>query len=84
MEMIVDTTGLEKIVNAAWDDRASLSPSTKGETRDAVETAIMGLDDGSLRVASKSGNGDWTVHEWLKKAVLLGFRLSPHPVLQSA
>lgn len=77
----MDTTSLEKIVDAAWEDRASLSPSTKGETRDAVETAIRGLDDGSLRVASKSGNGDWTVHEWLKKAVLLGFRLQANQIM---
>ena len=64
---------LETAINAAWEDRASLSPNTKGEARDAVETAIAALDDGTFRVASKAGNGDWTVHQWLKKAVLLGF-----------
>ncbi len=69
------TDQLAKIIDAAWEDRAALSPDTKGEHRDAVEAAIQGLDNGSLRVAEKSGNGDWVVHQWLKKAVLLGFRL---------
>jgi len=68
-------TALEKSVTAAWEDRASLSPDTKGEYRDAVETAIMALDSGDMRVAEKTGNNDWVVHQWLKKAVLLGFRL---------
>lgn len=65
---------LEPIINAAWDDRAGLSPNTQGERRDAVEAAIAGLDNGTFRVAEKSGS-DWIVHQWLKKAVLLGFRL---------
>jgi len=67
---------LEKIIEAAWDNRDTLSPLTKGEIRDAVETAINGLDDGSYRVASRETDGNWTVHQWLKKAVLLGFRLN--------
>ena len=75
------TAQLETLINAAWDDRASLSPETKGETRDAIEAAIMALDSGEMRVASKSGNGDWVVHQWLKKAVLLGFRIHPNAVM---
>ena len=75
------TAQLEALINAAWDDRASLSPETKGETRDAIEAAIMALDSGEMRVASKSGNGDWVVHQWLKKAVLLGFRIHPNAVM---
>lgn len=74
-------TSLETTLNAAWEDRASLSPETMGETRDAVETAIAGLDNGALRVAEKSGNGDWVVNQWLKKAVLLGFRLHPNAMM---
>ncbi len=74
-------TSLETTINAAWEDRASLSPETTGETRDAVEAAIAGLDNGALRVAEKSGNGDWVVHQWLKKAVLLGFRLHPNAMM---
>lgn len=75
------TAQLETLINAAWDDRAALSPDTKGETRDAIEAAIMALDSGEMRVASKAGNGDWTVHQWLKKAVLLGFRIHPNAVM---
>ncbi|MGB6231561.1 MAG: 2,3,4,5-tetrahydropyridine-2,6-dicarboxylate N-succinyltransferase [Litorimonas sp.] len=71
----MQTQQLQSLIDAAWDDRAALSPDTRGETRDAVETAIEGLDDGTFRVAEKGQGGDWTVHQWLKKAVLLGFRL---------
>jgi len=67
---------LQKAINTAWEARADLSPETKGEARDAVETAIAGLDAGELRVATKSDTGDWVAQEWLKKAVLLGFRLN--------
>lgn len=74
-------TDLAKIIDAAWDDRATLSPDTKGEQRDAIETAIMALDSGELRVASKSGNGDWDVHQWLKKAVLMGFRIHANKIM---
>ena len=55
------TTALETAIEAAWEDRASLSADTKGEARDAIETAIGGLDNGTFRVASKAGNGDWVV-----------------------
>jgi 2,3,4,5-tetrahydropyridine-2-carboxylate N-succinyltransferase len=75
------TAQLETLINAAWDDRASLSPNTTGETRDAIEAAIMALDSGEMRVASKAENGDWIVHQWLKKAVLLGFRIHPNAVM---
>ncbi|MGB3456182.1 MAG: 2,3,4,5-tetrahydropyridine-2,6-dicarboxylate N-succinyltransferase [Litorimonas sp.] len=70
----MQTEPLKPVIEAAWEDRASLSPDTRGERRDAVEAAIMGLDGGELRVAERI-DGDWTVHQWLKKAVLLGFRL---------
>ena len=75
------TTQLETLINAAWEDRAALSPDTQGETREAIEAAIMALDSGEMRVASKSGNGDWVVHQWLKKAVLLGFRIHPNAIM---
>ena len=76
-----ETNALETAIAAAWEDRAALSPDTKGEARDAIETAIANLDNGTFRVASKAGNGDWTVHQWLKKAVLLGFRIHPNAVM---
>lgn len=75
------TQKLETLINAAWDDRSSLSADTTGDVRDAVETAIMALDNGSMRVASKDAGGDWVVHQWLKKAVLLGFRLNANELV---
>lgn len=71
-----DHTNLQDIIDQAWEDRASLSADTKGEVRDAVETALAMLDSGSLRVAEKTGEG-WQVNQWAKKAVLLSFALNP-------
>ena len=68
---------IETIINSAWDARTTLSPETKGEIKDAVEHCIAGLDNGSLRICSKDA-GKWTVHQYLKKAVLLSFRLNPN------
>jgi 2,3,4,5-tetrahydropyridine-2,6-dicarboxylate N-succinyltransferase len=70
------TADLAAIIDAAWDNREGVSPATTGGVRDAVETALAGLDDGSLRVAERSADGAWEVHQWLKKAVLLSFRLN--------
>ena len=72
------TTELEQTIDAAWEDRAALSTSTKGAVRKAVESALSQLDSGALRVAEKSASGDWVVNQWLKKAVLLSFRLNPN------
>jgi 2,3,4,5-tetrahydropyridine-2-carboxylate N-succinyltransferase len=69
------TDQLATIIDAAWDARDSISSATQGEVRDAVQSALAGLDDGSYRVAEKL-TGSWQVHEWLKKAVLLSFRLN--------
>ncbi|GLQ24134.1 2,3,4,5-tetrahydropyridine-2,6-dicarboxylate N-succinyltransferase [Algimonas ampicilliniresistens] len=76
----MNTDQLQSIIEAAWDDRAALSPDTQGERREAVDAAIMGLDDGKFRVAEKVGR-DWIVHQWLKKAVLLGFRLEANVIM---
>lgn len=65
---------LKTVIEAAWEDRAKLSPNTGGDRREAIETALAGLDDGTFRVAEKQGS-EWIVHQWLKKAVLLGFRI---------
>jgi len=62
-------------IEAGWDARESLSTTSKGAVRDAVEAALAGLDAGSYRVAEKGAAG-WTVNQWLKKAVLLSFRLN--------
>jgi 2,3,4,5-tetrahydropyridine-2-carboxylate N-succinyltransferase len=69
------TEKLSTTIDAAWDARETLSPSTKGSVREAVEEALDALDSGRLRVAEKFGN-EWVVHQWLKKAVLLSFRLN--------
>jgi 2,3,4,5-tetrahydropyridine-2-carboxylate N-succinyltransferase len=66
---------LKQTIDAAWEDRANVSPATKGVVRDAVEAALQLLDDGQARVAEKV-SGEWQVHQWLKKAVLLSFRLN--------
>ena len=69
------TQDLQATVDAAWEGRDAVTPETKGETRDAIETALDMLDSGKVRVAEKV-DGDWVVHQWLKKAVLLSFRLN--------
>ncbi len=76
---ITDTTDmsqqLQQIIDTAWENRAELSPkAAPAEVRDAVAHAIEQLDKGQLRVAEKK-DGDWVVNQWLKKAVLLSFRL---------
>ncbi len=72
-----DSSQLQTVIEAAWEDRANLSVSAApAEVREAVAHAIAGLDAGRLRVASREGVGQWTVHQWLKKAVLLSFRLN--------
>ncbi|WP_295709615.1 2,3,4,5-tetrahydropyridine-2,6-dicarboxylate N-succinyltransferase [uncultured Brevundimonas sp.] len=74
---------LESVVEAAWEARADLSTSTKGETRQAVERTLALLDAGEARVASRGADGAWTTHQWLKKAVLLSFRLNDNVVMRA-
>jgi 2,3,4,5-tetrahydropyridine-2-carboxylate N-succinyltransferase len=69
------TSQLEQIIDAAWEDRANVTLTTKGEIRESVETALDMLDKGEKRVAEKV-DGEWVVNQWLKKAVLLSFRLN--------
>jgi 2,3,4,5-tetrahydropyridine-2,6-dicarboxylate N-succinyltransferase len=66
---------LQKTIETAWEGREALNFSTKGAVRDAVETSLDLLDKGNARVAEKKG-GEWVVNQWLKKAVLLSFRLN--------
>src|SRR3546814_1672479 len=66
--------GLESSIDAAWEARDGLSPATRGAARDAVDAAIEALDRGEVRVAEKR-DGKWHTNQWLKKAVLLSFRL---------
>ena len=67
---------IESVIDAAWEARDAISAGTKGEVRQAVDSAIAALDSGEARIAEKSG-GEWRVNQWLKKAVLLSFRLNP-------
>jgi 2,3,4,5-tetrahydropyridine-2-carboxylate N-succinyltransferase len=71
---------LETAVDAAWERRADLTPATKGADREAVDTALALLDSGQARVAEPKGD-QWIVHQWLKKAVLLSFRLNDMSVI---
>ncbi len=75
------TTDLQSTIDAAWDARDTLGLTTQGPVRDAVETALAGLDDGSLRVAERDADGTWQVNQWLKKAVLLSFRLNDMEII---
>lgn len=72
---------LKSVIDAAWDDRASLSTATTGEVREAVDTALALLDSGTARVAEPGEGSDWIVNQWLKKAVLLSFRLNDNEVM---
>ena len=68
-------TDIEAIINAAWESREEITPDTTGDQREAVEDALQLLDSGQVRVAEKTTQG-WIVNQWLKKAVLLSFRLN--------
>jgi 2,3,4,5-tetrahydropyridine-2-carboxylate N-succinyltransferase len=76
---------LQTLIEKAFEDRAKISPSTKGEVRDAVESALDLLDRGKARVAEKlpgaTGPNSWKVNQWLKKAVLLSFRLNDNALI---
>ena len=67
---------IEQVIDQAWEERDSIGAGTSGEVRDAVDSALAALDSGEARIADKS-SGEWHVHQWLKKAVLLSFRLNP-------
>ncbi|MDB6453972.1 2,3,4,5-tetrahydropyridine-2,6-dicarboxylate N-succinyltransferase [Falsirhodobacter sp. 20TX0035] len=71
----MSNAALETAIEAAWEARDTITPATKGEARDAIESTLQALDAGTLRVAEKRDGGDWHVNQWAKKAVLLGFRL---------
>ena len=76
----MDQGALQATIEQAFEERSSIGPGTTGAVRDAVDQALSLLDDGTLRVAEKSAGGggpeSWVVHQWLKKAVLLSFRLN--------
>ena len=75
------TADLAATIDQAWEDRATLDHQTTGPVREAVEIAIRHLDEGSYRIAEKREDGDWHVNQWLKKAVLLSFRLRDNAIV---
>ena len=79
----MDRAQLERDINEAWDARDSISAETSGAVRDAVNAALAMMDDGSARVAEPLGDHQWHVNQWLKKAVLLSFRLNDMAVIPS-
>ena len=75
---------LQATIDAAWENRASLSPTAAPqEVLDAVEQTIAELNNGTLRVATRQAVGQWTVHQWIKKAVLLSFRLKDNALMHA-
>ena len=78
------TQQLQQIIDAAWDNRANISiQSAPKEVAEAVEHVITELNKGRLRVATREGVGQWAVHQWIKKAVLLSFRLKDNEVIKA-
>src|SRR3990167_3587149 len=75
---------LEQRIDAAFEKRGELSPATTGDARNAVDEALALLDAGKARVASRAPDGRWITHQWLKKAVLLSFRLYDNSVIGAA
>ena len=75
---------LETAIEAAWEDRDSISPATTGEVREAIEDTLTALDSGKLRVAEPREGGAWHVNQWAKEAVLLSFRLNDMEVIEGS
>ncbi|MEX3011281.1 2,3,4,5-tetrahydropyridine-2,6-dicarboxylate N-succinyltransferase [Hoeflea sp. TYP-13] len=78
----IDLAELESTIDTAFDGRDSINTGTRGQVRDAVDEALNLLDRGAVRVAEKGEDGNWKVNQWLKKAVLLSFRLNPMDVIR--
>jgi 2,3,4,5-tetrahydropyridine-2,6-dicarboxylate N-succinyltransferase len=79
----MSNTQLQQTIETAWDQRETITTATRGQVRDAIETALDLLDKGEARVAEKKG-GSWVVNQWLKKAVLLSFRLNDMGLIAGA
>jgi 2,3,4,5-tetrahydropyridine-2-carboxylate N-succinyltransferase len=76
-------TELQSTVDAAWEARASINATNAPEVREAVEEVISALNKGALRVAERQGVGQWQVNQWVKKAVLLSFRLNENKIIRA-
>jgi len=80
----LDLPKLQAAIDNAWESRAQLTPLNAPQVREQVERVIEALDAGQLRVAERRGVGEWVVHQWVKKAVLLSFRLADNRVMRTA
>jgi 2,3,4,5-tetrahydropyridine-2-carboxylate N-succinyltransferase len=78
-----DLASLEKTIDAAFDNRDNVNTTTRGEVRDAVEEVLNLLDAGKVRAATRGADGVWAVHQWVKKAVLLSFRLNAMEIVKN-
>lgn len=76
------TDRLANLIDTAWENRDDLNTGTTGEIREAVDAALSLLDGGEARVAEPDGKGGWQVNQWLKKAVLLSFRLNDNALIE--
>ncbi len=74
---------LQSVIDLAWERRAEISALNAPEVRDAVEHVIADLNGGRIRVAERRGVGDWHVNQWIKKAVLLSFRLNDNKIMRA-
>ncbi len=81
MSQVESLADLAKTIDDAFEQREGVSPTTKGAVREAVEAALDLLDSGKARVAERQADGQWQVNQWLKKAVLLSFRLNDMTVI---
>ena len=77
-----DLASLERTIEKAFEERDGINTGTRGEVRDAVEASLQLLDRGEARVAERNETGEWRVNQWLKKAVLLSFRLNPMEIVK--
>ncbi len=81
--MTPDIEELQSLIDLAWESRASLNAANSPDIFAAVETVVGALDAGRLRVAERRGVGEWTVNQWVKKAVLLSFRLNENKMMRA-
>jgi 2,3,4,5-tetrahydropyridine-2-carboxylate N-succinyltransferase len=77
------TQELQSIIDLAWDQRATLTPTNSPQVREAVEQVIADLNAGRIRVAERQAVGQWQVNQWIKKAVLLSFRLADNQLMHA-
>ena len=76
-------SSLQSLIDMAWESRADINATNAPQVRDAVERVIADLNAGRIRVAERQSVGQWTVNQWVKKAVLLSFRLNDNKLMRA-